>query len=71
MYLISETDSSEEDVGESESSDLDELKHLNLPSNGLSVADVIEKAKQQSNRNIEVGSKTKLAKYITYDFISV
>ncbi|KAK9731321.1 PHD-finger [Popillia japonica] len=48
-----ETDSSEEDVGESESSDLDELKHLNLPSNGLSVADVIEKAKQQSNRNIE------------------
>ncbi|KRT80043.1 PHD finger motif containing protein, partial [Oryctes borbonicus] len=49
-----ETDSSEEDAGESESSDLDELKNLNFPSNGLSVADVIEKAKQQSNKNLQL-----------------
>lgn len=54
LKLFSETDSSDDDDVETESSDLDEIKNLNFPSNGLSVADVIEKAKEQSNKNFNV-----------------
>lgn len=49
-----DADSSDDEEEESDLSDFDEIKNLKLSNNGLSVADVIQQANSQSNKNLKV-----------------
>lgn len=60
-HLGSESSEAEEEDSES---DLDELKTLSLPSDGLSVADLILQATQQSSKNLQVRISVFKKKYL-------